>query len=240
MNKLVRLNKFLSNSGICSRRKADEHILGGDIRINGNIIKELGTKIDPKKDTVSFCGKEIRPSEEFVYYALNKPAGVISTASDENGRSTVLELVPNEPRVYPVGRLDKDSDGLIILTNDGELANKLTHPKFEHEKEYYVKARTQKQIVIDPKAIERRFQTGIMVDGKIMKADIIKAEIIRNNRYDLIVTIHTGYNRQVRKMCAKMGLEVIGLTRTRIGNLKLAFLDIKPGKFMQIEKSDII
>ena len=237
---LIRLNKYLASTGVCSRRKADEHTLDGAVSINGIIVRELGTKIDPEKDKIQFKGTDVGQSEKFVYYAINKPCGVISTASDENGRQTVLELVPETPRVYPVGRLDKDSDGLLILTNDGEMTNKLTHPKFEHEKEYIVKARTQKQVVIDPREIENRFVNGISVDGKIMKADTVSASMIRNNRYDIWVTIHTGYNRQVRKMCAKMGLEVVGLTRTRIGKLTLSSLGLTSGQYIEIKKEDLV
>ena len=170
----TRLNKFLSERGICSRRKADEHILAGDIKINGEIVKELGTKIDELTDSVEFCDKVITEKPEYIYYALNKPRGVVSTADDELDRQTVTDLVPKEPRVYPVGRLDTESEGLIILTNDGELTQEITHPSFEHSREYRVESRImnyESGIKVHSEQIISRLSKGIVIDGKLMKVD---------------------------------------------------------------------
>lgn len=239
----VRLNKFLADSGCCSRRKADEHILAGDIKVNGQIVKELGVKIDPEKDIVKFKGQLLCKETKLVYYALNKPRGVISTAFDEQGRQTVVDLVPREPRVYPVGRLDEDSEGLIILTNDGELAQELTHPSFEHEKEYEVTVRGKGKvfgILQNKERIKNLFERGMIIDGKPMKADRVEVNLINTNYYLLNTVLHTGHNRQIRKMCAKIGLEVITLRRIRIGNLTLEGLNLLPGQYKEISKNQIL
>ncbi|MFA4996385.1 MAG: pseudouridine synthase [Patescibacteria group bacterium] len=243
---LIRLNKYLSDSGICSRRKADEHILAGEVKVDGEIAS-LGTKIDPSINRIELNNEVVRPKTELVYYAVYKPKGVISTASDEKDRKTVIDLVPKSPRVYPIGRLDKDSEGLILLTNDGELTNLLTHPKNEHEKEYEVKVRIMnheariKDIEQLIGNIKRNFLTGLMIGGELMKADKIKISVIHDSKF-LILTmvIHTGYNRQIRKMCDKIGLEVIKLTRVRIANLKLETLDIQSGGCKIIRREEII
>lgn len=236
----IRLNKFLSDSGVCSRRKADEHILAGKVLVNGEKA-EVGQKIDPDQDQVTIGGQTIEKRiDKCVYYALNKPRGVISTASDEKGRQSVLDLVPKNPRVFPVGRLDKESEGLIILTNDGELTNILTHPSYKHEKEYVVTVSCRKNHVLGVEQIESQLKKGFMIDGNLMKADIAKVSIIHNTRYLILLTIHTGYNRQIRKMCDKMGLEVLKLKRTRIGELKLEDLDIEVGEYKVIKKNDVI
>lgn len=233
--KTIRLNKYLSDCGICSRRKADEHILAGNVLVN-EMAPKIGTKINSEKDEVTFDGKVVKALDNLVYYALYKPKGVISTASDESDRETVVDLVPKEPRVYPVGRLDEDSLGLIILTNDGELTNLLTHPSFKHEKEYEALVSCSKYQVLSIDTIRNQFLSGININGKLMKADEIEISKIRDTRYKIRITIHTGYNRQIRKMCAKMGFEVISLTRIRIGNLKLADLELEPGEFKEIDK----
>lgn len=230
----IRLNKYLSESGICSRRQADELISSGKVSVNG-VSVPLGTKIDPDIDEIIYGGKKVKQEENLVYYALYKPKDVISTASDEMGRKTVTDLVPDSPKVVPVGRLDKNSEGLIVLTNDGALTQELTHPSFKHEKEYKVVVRSSKtgdRI----KSIEKTFISGIKIDNKIMKADRIEIAEQRTSVYDIRITIHTGYNRQIRKMCAKMGLEVLKLKRIRIGKLKLEDLNLKPGEYKEIKK----
>ncbi|MCL5410292.1 MAG: rRNA pseudouridine synthase [Patescibacteria group bacterium] len=238
---LIRLNKFLSDQGICSRRAADEHILAGKVSVNGEKA-HIGQKIDPEIQKVTFDSVEINPEKEkLVYYAVNKPKGVVSTANDEMNRKSVVDLVPQSPRVYPIGRLDKDSEGLMILTNDGELTNLLTHPKNKHEKEYEVVVSSIKYQVLSTKEVEKQLLEGLMIEGKLMKADSI--EIHKDQRskfYILNVVLHTGYNRQIRKMCAKLGLEVLKLARTRISSLSLNNLNIKPGEYKIINKSDIL
>jgi len=240
----IRLNKFLSERGVCSRRKADQHILAGDIKVNGVIIRELGTKIDEENDQVEFQNKLISTKPEPVYYALNKPQGVVSTANDELGRQTVIDLVPSDPRVYPVGRLDTDSGGLIILTNDGELTQELTHPSFEHTKEYRVECLIMnKESGNKNKAQEiiSRLTKGIKIDGKIMRVDTMSQPIIHNTSFVIpVLALHTGYNHQIRKMCARVGLEVIRLIRTKIGKLDLTQLELKSAEYKVIKLTDIL
>lgn len=240
---IERLNKFLANSGVCSRRKADEHILAGDVKVNGITNKELGIKIDPDKDTVEFQDKVVKLNSDFVYYVLNKPKGVVSTSSDENGQKAVVDLVPKVPRVYPVGRLDKDTVGLIVLTNDGELTKELTHPSFEHRKEYKAEVRIQNKELSKNKNIGQyiteKFERGLRIDDKLMKADSVSCLILNPKFLILTLVLHTGYNRQIRKMCAKIGLEVVRLTRTAIGKLTLAKLNLKPGEYKEISKEDV-
>jgi len=240
MNQLIRINKFLSDSGVCSRRKADEHILAGDVSVNGDIISELGVKIDPGKDKVVFRGSNVVPTEKYIYYALNKPKGVISTASDEKDRKTVMSFVPESPRVYPVGRLDRDSEGLILLTNDGQLTNILSHPRGEHEKEYEVVAVRKGNYSIDSKKIERAYLSGIIIEGKLMKADTVNISMTQDAKCRMKIVLHTGYNRQIRRMCDKIGLDVRKLTRVRIGKLNLANLNIPIGGYVEVKREDII
>lgn len=238
----VRINKFLSDSGICSRREADEHILAGEAKIN-DAVAFLGNKVDPEKDEIKFKDKVVKKRERFVYYAIYKPKGYISTASDEQGRKTVLDLAPKSPRVYPVGRLDKDSEGLIILTNDGELTNLLTHPSHSINKEYRVEIRNTKSEALNKSEIQnvkKRFIDGLNIDGQLMKADKIKIFILHVTSYLIHITIHTGYNRQIRKMCAKLDLEVVKLKRIRIGKLELKNLNINSGECKIIDKKSII
>ncbi len=233
----VRINKFLSTSGVCSRRKADEHILAGDVTLNNKKAK-LGDQVG-LNDIVHFKGNEIENISDSVYIALYKPKGVISTADDELKRKSVVDILPKDPRVYPIGRLDKDSEGLLILTNDGDTANKLTHPKFEHEKEYSVQARVLSS-KFKVQNIVTNFEKGLKIDDKMMKADRVYNVKMRGDKLEFNVTLHTGYNRQIRKMCDKIGLEVKKLTRIRIGNLKLHNLKLNPGEYKEISKSDIL
>ena len=235
----IRLNKYLSDGGICSRRQADEHILAGEVKVNGARAL-LGQKIDPSVDRVEFKNETVSVKKKNTYYALNKPRGVVSTASDEMGRKSVIDLVPNEPRVYPVGRLDRESEGLIVLTDDGELAQKLTHPSFKHEKEYELFASETKKKTASTEQLEKSFLAGMRIDGKLMKADSIKVSLIRETRYSIRIVIHTGYNRQLRRMCGKMGLEVLKLRRIRIAKLSLDKLSIKPGEYKEVIREDIL
>lgn len=236
---LIRLNKYLSDSGICSRRKADEHILAGEVKVDGEIAS-LGTKIDTDVNKIELNNEVVRPKTELVYYAVYKPKGVISTASDEKDRKTVIDLVPKSPRVYPVGRLDKDSEGLMLLTNDGELTNLLTHPKNKHEKEYEIIVLISKYQAVSINQIEKKFLSGLNIDGKLMKADVIKISQIPNAEYLIQIVIHTGYNRQIRKMCDKINLTVLKLTRIRIAKSSLNKLNLKPGEYKVIKKEDIV
>jgi len=238
---MERLNKYLANSGFCSRREADNFIAAGKVKVNGIAVPELGTKVDPEKDIIEFNSKTIKPSVEFIYYALNKPYSVVSTAKAQDGEKTVLDFVPASPRVYPVGRLDKNSKGLIILTNDGELTKELTHPSFEHQKHYRVSVQRRKiEDESDIKKITEKFTKGIEIDGKIMKADSVVVESLGTRLLSLDIILHTGYNRQIRKMCAKIGLEIRSLVRTKIGKLSLDELSLKSGEYKLISKKDIV
>ncbi len=237
----IRLNKFLADAGICSRRKADEHISSGDVYVNGERAT-LGMKIDPDKDDVVFRRTPVRRrAETLVYYALYKPKGVVSTAADEKGRTTVTDLVPQRPRVYPVGRLDLTSEGLILLTNDGELTHQLMHPSFGHEKEYEVVVQIAEGI--SPREVKRSFEAGLQIEGKLMQADRVALLHRSPKRADIVtlrMVLHTGYNRQIRRMCEALGLTIINLRRMRIGKLELSKLALKPGKYRRVEKSDIV
>jgi len=238
----VRINKFLADSGICSRRKADEHIRCGDVLVNGEPAA-LGMKIDLATDQVTVCGKPVSSDpEQLVYYALYKPIGVISTASDPHGRPTVTDLVPDSPRLYPVGRLDLHSEGLVLLTNDGELAHQLMHPSFEHKKEYEVIVRWQPD-GLSAQQVIRQFTEGIEIDGKLMQADQVSIAANSDqaeNIATLRIVLHTGYNHQIRRMCVALDLSVIALRRIRISKLRLKELDLKPGQYRQITKGDIV
>lgn len=235
----IRINKFISDAGLMSRRKADEAVSNGEISINNKITKELGIKIDPEKDVVSYKGKEITNTfKKYIYYALNKPKGVISTAIDEKGRKTVLDYVPKESRVYPVGRLDANSEGLILLTNDGDLAQRLTHPSFLHQKEYFVVAKNIKNI--SPDSAKNLLKKGIRVGNETMKADEVSVIESENKYFEMKLILHTGHNRQIRRMCDRIGLEVVKLVRTRIVKLVLDDLGINPGEYKTVLKDQII
>jgi len=237
----MRINKFLSEAGVCSRRKADELIVAGKVSINGKIINELGNQIDPNIDQITVDGQLCQINSKTVYYAIYKPKGIISTASDEKGRTNITDLVPKTPRVYPVGRLDAYSEGLMILTNDGELTQKLTHPSFQHEKEYEIVVRDHKSEIMNQK-IKKAFEQGMIIDGVLMKAFKVDVTTFTPNPQLMTIKLilHTGYNRQIRKMCDKIGLKVINLKRIRIGKLNISDLNLKPGEYKEIKKTDII
>lgn len=225
---MIRLQKHLADLGICSRRKAEELIKQRQVRVNNQIVDTLGSKIDPAKDKVEVLGQEQKNNKK-IYLALNKPVGYISSASSAQGKS-ILELVPKKyGRLYPVGRLDKDSEGLILLTNDGELTNLLTHPKYEHEKEYQVKVNESLS-----KIEEEKFKKGMIITGE--KIQGVKIKKINNLEYNLI--LKEGKNRQIRKMFAKFGIEVLSLKRTRVNKLKLK--NLPTGKFREVKREEII
>ncbi len=238
----VRINKFIADAGICSRRRADEHIRCGDVLVNGEPAQP-GMKIDPATDQVTVCGNPVSSDpEQLIYYALHKPAGVISTASDPHGRPTVTDLVPDNPRVYPVGRLDLNSEGLILLTNDGQLAHELMHPSFEHEKEYEVLVHCP-PAGLDRDRIVGTFTEGIEADGELLRAD--RVSVLEEGRRDentalLRIILHTGYNHQIRRMCEAVGLSVIKLRRVRIGKLTLGSVSLRPGEYREIDKSKVL
>lgn len=224
----MRLNKFLSEAGVTSRRKADELIAAGQVKINGQTVRQLGITINPEKDTVAVNGQEVSSHHQRVIYLLNKPKGIVTTADDPEGRKTVLSFVPAPPRVFPCGRLDAETMGLVILTNDGNLCYQLTHPKFEHQKEYIVEGTTK-----TPKAAltELEEATIILKDGPV-RIDALKLIKMNQNKLTFFITIHEGRNRLVRRICAKVGIEVVNLTRIRVGHYELGSL--KPGEYKQV------
>ena len=238
MGELVRLQKFLAESGIASSRKCEELILAGKINVNGENITQLGTKIDPYKDKVTYNGKIVENKEEKVYILLNKPIGYVTTANDQFDRDTVLDLIKIKERVVPCGRLDMYTSGALILTNDGEFVYKITHPKHEITKTYTV---TLKGIVSDEEV--ERLRAGIEIDdnGKNYKTHEAKVKILKTdlekNISRLEITIHEGKNRQVRKMCEAIDKKVLALHRSKIGNLTVK--DLKLGTWRYLKKFEI-
>jgi 23S rRNA pseudouridine2605 synthase/23S rRNA pseudouridine2604 synthase len=212
---LMRLQKFLSKAGICSRRKGEEYIQSGLVRVNNTIVTELGTKIDPVKDSVEFKGKAVKLENDLVYILLNKPKGYV-TSCRQTGEKIVLDLIDVPQRIYPIGRLDKDSTGLLILTNDGNLHHKLSHPSFDHEKEYDVTVSSP----ITDGALQNIARGMPMMGTKTRPAEIIR---LSSRRFRIV--LKEGKNRQIRRMIRKVGNHVIGLKRLRISNIKLKGLD---------------
>jgi 23S rRNA pseudouridine2605 synthase len=216
MENSIRLQKFMAKCGVASRRKSELIIKAGRVKVNNKIVKEMGVKVDPYKDKVSVDNKRISP-EKKVYLVFNKPPGVISTVSDPENRQTVMDFVPYlQQRVFPVGRLDYNSEGLLIMTNDGELANKLLHPSRKVEKVYKVKIKGR----ITHEDLEKIREGVIIDDGSKGKADISVADILPKNTW-LKLTIHEGRNRIIRRMMEALDYEIIQLMRTGFGSLKL-------------------
>lgn len=215
---MERLQKVIANSGYCSRRKAEEEIKKGHVTVNGRVVIELGTKVDTQ-DVVEINGTVIKKEENKEYILLYKPRETITTVHDDKGRKTVLDCIDSEVRVYPVGRLDYDTTGLLLLTNDGELANLLMHPKTEIDKVYVAKIRG-----ILTGAEINRLKNGIVIDGrKTAKAKIKVRKSDRKTMTSIVeITIHEGRNHQVKKMFEHVGHEVLKLKRERF-----AFLDLK-------------
>ena len=229
-----RLQKYLANSGVASRRKCEELILQGKVEVNGKVVTELGTKINPKKDIVKFDGKEVKQVKKMVYILLNKPIGYVTTADDQFGRDTVLDLVKVRERIVPVGRLDMYTSGALILTNDGDFVYKVTHPKHEIEKTYTV---TVKGIVQNSEVEQLR--KGVKIDDyttKPAKVKILKTDIEKDISR-LEITIHEGKNRQVRKMCEAVDRKVLALHRSKIGSIGVK--DIELGRWRFLKESEI-
>ena len=228
----VRLQKFLAESGVASRRKSEELIEQGKVKVNGNVA-HIGDKINPKKDTVTVSGKKILKQKNLTYIMLHKPRGFITTMSDEMDRKCVAQLIKDVPgRVYPVGRLDRDSEGMLLFTNDGEFANAMTHPTKHVSKTYRVTVRptiTDEQIT--------RLTTGIMIDERMTAPCEIRVISKEEGRVVLEIILHEGRNRQIRKMCEEVGLEVARLKRTAIGSIKLGML--KQGDYRELTEDEV-
>lgn len=228
----IRLQKYLSMCAVASRRKAEELIAQGKVKVNGKVA-EIGDKVSPRHDTVTVSGRKIVANKKHYYIMLHKPRGFITTMDDEMGRKCVAELVSDVgARVYPVGRLDKDSEGLLLMTNDGEFANHMTHPSKHIPKTYRVTVRpdvTEEMLIA--------FAAGMEIDGRITApadAHIIEKQ---DNRVVLEIVLYEGRNRQIRKMCETLGLEVARLKRTSIGSLKLGMLH--PGKWRELTEDEV-
>ncbi|MCI8387210.1 MAG: rRNA pseudouridine synthase [Clostridiales bacterium] len=236
----LRIQKYLADAGVMSRRAAEREIALGSVLVNG-VPAEIGQKIDPERDVVKYRGRVIKQGfKKYVYIMLNKPRGYVTTASDERGRPTVVELTREVgERIYPVGRLDMDSEGLLLLTNDGELTNKLTHPRHSIPKIYHVEVSgTVDEVTL------RKLSSPLEIDGyKIRPVDVSVVSMpqsdsaARKKTTVLKMELFEGRNRQIRKMCEQCGLDVVRLTRIAIGNLKLGSL--KPGDWRHLTRTQI-
>jgi pseudouridine synthase len=224
---LIRLQKFLSQAGVCSRRKGEEYIKAGFVRVNNTVVTELGTKIDPVNDIIEFKGKVVTPENDLVYIALNKPKGYVTSCS-QPGEEIVIDLIDIPQRVYPIGRLDKDSTGLLILTNDGNLHHRLLHPSFDHEKEY--------DVTVSSPITDGSLQ-HIAAGMPMMGTKTRPAEIIRLSPRRFRIVLKEGKNRQIRRMVRKVGNHVTQLKRLRVSNIELGRL--KKGTWRYLTEKEI-
>ena len=229
----IRLQKFFTDNKIMSRRSAERVIEAGNVKING-VTAKVGDKVDPENDVVTYNGKVIKNSqEEKRYIMLNKPLGYVTTTSDEKGRETVLSLVKDVgERVYPVGRLDMYSEGLLILTNDGELTNRLTHPKHNMPKTYSVIIKGE----ITPDKLQI-LNSPMEIDGYKLKPVKVRIISLKNGSTNTLFTLNEGRNRQIRKMCEACGLTIMRLTRISVGKLKLG--ELERGKWRELSKNEV-
>ncbi len=232
----VRIQKLMSELGVCSRREAEKLVGAGKVKVNGHPA-HIGDKVDPQKIVLMVDGKRVHipRRSEFYYYMLNKPRGYITTLNDELGRRSIVDFTKDLPvRVFPIGRLDKDSEGLLLLTNDGGFANLLTHPSHEIKKLY--------RVTVTPHADEEQIlhlATGVVLDDGIKtKPCSVKVLVDEPNRTVLEFSIKEGRNRQIRRMCSAVGLQVVRLSRKAVGPLKLAML--QPGKVRPLKPSEVI
>lgn len=234
----MRINKYISSSGVCSRRKADELIISGKVKVNGKVMTEMGYQV-LEDDKVMVMNKIVAPAKEHTYVVLNKPKGVITSAKDEKDRVTVIDLLEENPdisqdagRLFPVGRLDYDTSGILLLTDDGELTYRLTHPKHEFPKTYHALVQgilsREKQLMLT---------RGVDIGGFITSRAKVKVIRQKGNTSLVEITIHEGKNRQVRKMFAAVGNPVQELERVAIGKIHLGRL--REGNFRKLTKSEI-
>ncbi len=236
LERLERLQKFLAEAGVASRRRAEELIAQGDVQVNGKVVTEMGRRIDPKRDEVTYLGKKITgKAAKSVYIMLHKPVGYVTTAKEQFGRPAVVDLIKSvNARIFPVGRLDYDTSGLLLLTNDGDLTYKLTHPKHEVEKTYLAKLYG----VPDEGALQK-FRRGVLIDGRRTRpAKIQILERAKDGRFCTAeIVIHEGRNRQVRKMCAAIKHPVAQLQRVGVGELLLG--NLPKGKYRHLTEKEI-
>lgn len=232
---MLRLQKILSAAGVASRRRSEQLILEGRVTVNGETVRELGTKADPAKDAIKVDGRRIKTDVQHRYIVLYKPKGYVTTRKDPEGRKTVMDLIGEGPYIYPVGRLDYDTEGLLLMTTDGDLAARLMHPRHEVDKEYEV-------IVLgtpDTRALEK-LRKGVFIEGgRTSPARVHVGSTVKGARATtlLTITIHEGRNRQIRKMCSAVGLPVRDLRRIRMGPISLGRL--KPGQWRDLTPAEV-
>lgn len=227
-----RLQKYMASCGVASRRKCEELILEGRVKINGVVVNELGRKVLVDKDIVEFDGVKINKEDEKVYYILNKPTGVITSASDERGRKTVIDIVKSKERIFPIGRLDYNTSGLLLLTNDGEIFNKIMHPRVELFKTYIADVKGY----ITDKEVEQ-LKNGIDIGGYVTAKAKVFIQKRDDNRSTIRISISEGKNRQIRRMCSKINHDVINLKRISIGDIKLGQLKI--GEYRKLNTKEL-
>jgi 23S rRNA pseudouridine2605 synthase len=229
----ARLQKIISQAGPASRRAAEAMILEGRVEVNGTVVRELGGKFDPEQVEIKVDGKVLSSAEAHVYYLLNKPKGYVSTASDERGRRTVLDLLPEvQERIYPIGRLDMNTEGLLLLTNDGELMNGLLHPRYEVQKTYV--ARLAKGLSAQELRLLRE---GVQLEDGLTAPAQVRTLTEEPGRAKVEITIHEGRNRQVRKMLNAVGHQVVSLKRVGFGPVSLG--DLPSGKWRHLSQEEI-
>jgi len=227
-----RLQKYMARCGVASRRKCEEYILQGKVKVNGETIRELGYKVDEEKDKVYVDSTLINPEPNKVYIALNKPTGYVSTVKDERGRTTILDLVEVSERIYPIGRLDYDTSGLILLTNDGDVYNNVIHPRQEINKVYVALIKG-----IPTKEEVTRFCTGLDIGDYITSDAELKILKRFDNSSEVEIIIHEGKNRQIRRMCDAINHPVINLRRKSVGKIKLG--ELKQGKWRYLTNEEV-
>lgn len=229
----MRINKYIASCGLASRRRAEEYVLSKQVLVNGLVVTDLSYQVQDG-DVVSVCGKNISLVEDKEYYLLNKPQGYLCTAHDDRGRKTIFDLMKNvKTRLFPVGRLDYNTQGMILLTNDGEFANYMMHPKNEMTKTYRIKTKhplTEKQISM----IEHGVDVGEFVTGQAAVTNLGQDD---SGKYYTLITIHEGKNREIRRIFEKFGLQILELTRVKIGSYELGDLPI--GKYKKLNKNDL-
>ena len=230
---MERLQKFLARSGIASRRKCEEFISAGLVTVNGKVITRLGTSIDPAADKIIVNGARVKP-EKPIYIAINKPQGYVCSSSDPEGRPLVLDLVRHvSQRVYTVGRLDGDTEGLLLITNDGDFANRITHPRQKIPKLYYVRVKGD----LDQEKM-KILQSPMVIDGKKTRSAQVELLSSRGNKHELSITIYEGRNRQIKQMFEQIRCWVLRLRRVSIGNLELG--DLPPGRYRILTEQEVL
>jgi len=238
--RLERLHKVLAHAGIDSRRAAEEMILAGRVAVNGEVVTKVGTKVDPERDSITVDGRPIPRRVKRIYMMLNKPAGYITTVEDPQHRHTVMELVPHDSRIYPVGRLDADSEGLILMTNDGDFANLLAHPRYALDKEYHVavQGRVREEDI-------NTLREGVVIDDRKTAPAQVRVLSSDGRTTWLSIIIHEGRNRQIRRMLHALGYRVERLVRMRIGPLRLgalprgAYRSLTPAEVRMLKRAGV-